>query len=275
MARTGPTSTPIVVHDNVFDRVIATPHMLGGTVVNWALRSGLALEGPYTFYLEWAEHPDAGWEEVAGPTSDMVLVDTQQRRFSKLPHSVYRVRLEAASETRYSDPNPLMGNWNRHDFLLAREVVRREYLLLTRYTGTLGAYLARKQWGSLCSSCADYDTGQPTNAHCTECWGTGITGGYHAASNLYLAEGRTNFRTSRDGARGMVSDQVQAARAVACPFLTAEDLWINLQTDERWAIQSKRTLVEVRGKPLVWDVELRLLPPSDIAYEIPRDWAGG
>ncbi len=275
MAREGPTPTPIVVHGDVFDRVIVTPHILGGSSVTWELDDKIDVEGPYAFYLEWAEHPDAEWVEVAGPAADSILVDTEQRRFSKLPHSVYRVRLETPTGLLYSDVNPLMGSWNRHDFLIAREVIRREYLALKRYTGTRGRYLARKQWGEVCTECTDYDTGQVTDAHCPTCFGTGIVGGYHAASDLWLGEDLKADREKREDGVGMVANIAQMARAVACPFLTSEDVWISLATDERWAIQQKRKLVMLRGKPLVWNVELRLVPPSDVIYTIPQDWDGG
>lgn len=260
---------PLIEHDGVFDRVVITPHMRGGSTVSWWLDAKrFKVEGPYIFFLEWAEHPDADFVQVAGPTADSVLVDSEQRRFSKLPHSVYRVRVNTPIGDYYSASHLVMGNWNRHDYLLARDVIRREYLQLIRYTGTRGVYLARKQWGELCTDCTDYHTEMVTNSHCAVCYGTGFVGGYHNASQLYLGEDRTAVRGQRKDGIGVVTDQVQIVRAVACPFLTAKDVWVNLDTDERWSIEQKRELVAMRGVPLVFGVELRLIEPSSIVYDV-------
>lgn len=261
-------SRSIQHHNSVFERVIVLPELRGGSTITWWLDTRkFKTPGPYQFYVEWAEHPDADFEEVAGPTAGNTLVDETQRRYSKLPHSVYRVRINTPSGDYYSEANLCLGNWNRHDYLIARDIIRREYKLLTRYTGTLGYYLARKQWGETCA-CADWNTDMPSNAHCRLCYGTGLVGGYHPASELLVQEDRTGVRAERQDGIGMRTDQVQLVRAVACPFLTAKDIWVHPGTGERWSIERKKEVVALRGQPLVYDVELRLIELGNIAYDI-------
>ena len=269
MARSGPTALAIVHHSGAFDRVVFTPSVRGGTIAAYWLDQTTEAEGPYDFYLEWAEHPEADFIEVAGPSDSGVLVDGTARRYSKLQHSVYRVRLDAATGTYYSDEMYATGNLNRHDFLIAREIVRREYLALASYTGTQGMLLARKQWGELCPRCTDYDTDMPSDAHCPVCYSVGFTGGYHNLSTLWFGEERIGLRAARQDGVGVRADQKQAVRAVACPFLTAKDVWVNLSTDERWSIESKQELASLRGKPLIYGVEIRLIEPGNIAYDVP------
>ena len=272
---TGVTKNPLDVytHNGIFDRVILTPHMLGGTIATYWLdnRAVIAAEvqGPYNFYLEWAEHPDDDFITVAGPSVDNILIDTEQRRWSKLPHSVYRIRLEASNGVFYSDVNPVTGELNRHDWLIAKEIIRREYLRLQRYVGTEGLYLGRMQWGPLCTECTDYNTEMVSNPNCTTCYGTGFIGGYYPASTLWVGEDRTNVRSQRQDGVGVVNDQSQTARVVAFPFLTAQDVWVNPTTGERWIIQTKQEVAAMRGKPLIWDIELRLEQPGSIIYSIP------
>ena len=274
MARTGVTALRIAIHGTVFDNVIFTPAIRGGTLVTYWLNEKTDAEGPYQFYLEWAEHPDDAFIEVAGPTTGGTLTDATARRYSKLQHSVYRIRLDAANGTYYSDEVYATGNLNRHDFLIAREIVRREYLALTKYTGTQGSYLARMQWGALCNYCSDFDTDAPTDAHCPTCYGTGFIGGYHNASTLWFGEDRLSVRTQRKDRVGTISDHKQMVRAVVSPFLTAKDIWVNTDTGERWSIEGKRELVAFRGKALVHSVEIRLIEPGNVAYDIPLVSAG-
>lgn len=257
-------------HGGVFERVITTFRVRGGTVVNyWLDAIRFDTPGPYAFFLEWAEHPDADFIQVAGPTSGNLLVDLQPRKWSKLPQSVYRVLVSTSSGDFLSDAVYALGQLNLHDFLIVRAIIRREYLLLTQYTGTKGLYLARMQWGELCPVCTDHNTEMVTDSHCAVCFGTGFVGGYHAPSTLFLGEERTKVRAHREGNIGVRADQSQVVRGVACPFLTAKDIWINLSTDERWSVESKQELAAFRGKPLVYAVELRLIEPNNIAYDLP------
>jgi len=271
MSNDNPTPLPITAHSNIFDRITIIPDVRGGTVITWSVDSRCTIEGPYAFTVEWAEHPDAASREVVGLAgSALTITDTTIRRFSKLPHSVYWVTITGADNIlHYSDPVSALGNWNRHDFLIGREIVRREYLALTRYTGTHGIYLGRLQWGTICTTCSDWDTNMPTDAHCPTCYGTGFVGGYHAPSELWLGEDRLAIHSKRQDNIGVRNDQAQMVRAVACPYLTAKDIWVNTDTDERWSIESKRELVSLRGRPLVYGVEIRLIELGNIAYDIP------
>ncbi len=272
---TGTTKNPIDVksHGGIFDRLILTPHMLGGTIASYWLDSRAIeagdVQGPFSFFLEWAENPADDFIEVAGPSADNILIDDEQRRWSKLPHSVYRIRLEAANGTFYSDVNPATGEFNRHDWLLAKEIIRREYLRLQKYVGTRGFYLGRMQWGEICTECVDYNTGLVNKADCETCYGTGFVGGYYPPVTLWVGEERTAVRSQRQDGVGLTNNQTQLARIVAFPFLTAHDVWVNPDTGERWVIQAKQEVATLRGKPLVWNVQLNLEQPGSIIYKIP------
>lgn len=270
----GITAQPHPIADNeAFDRVVLTPHMRGGTIVTFWIRSSFNADGPWAFYLEWAEHPSGDWIDVAGPVVDNVLVDTEQRRFSALPHSVYRVRAETGGGIFYSYVNPVMGEWNYHQWRTAREIIRREYLRMQKYTGTEGFYLARKQWGELCPSCLDHNTDMVTDSHCSVCYGTRFVGGYYAPTTLWVEEDRVAVRTQREPERAVTMDQSQIARVVAYPFLTSEDVWVSKTTGERWIIKRKQEAAALQGKPLIYSVELRLAQPANIVYDVPLEAA--
>ena len=267
----GITSQPHpIARTEAFDRLVLAPHMLGGTIATFWMNANFDVAGPWNFYLEWAEHPDSDFIDVAGPTTDNILIDPVQRRFSKLPHSVYRVRLEPAGGGLYYSPvNPVMGEWNYHQWKVVRDITRREYLRLQRYVGTQGVYLARKQWGELCDECLDYNTQMVTDANCETCYGTGFVGGYHTPSVLWIGEDRIDVRAKRDANLGVVADQTQFARVIALPFLTAKDVWVSLTTGERWIIQAKREEAAMQGKPIIYQVEMRLAETASVVYKIP------
>lgn len=72
----------------------------------------------------------------------------------------------------------------------------------------------------------------------------------------------------------MVADQVQTARAVACPFVAAHDVWVSDRTGERWVIQGKQEVATMKGKPLIYNVEMRLADPSSVVYDVPLTGSG-
>lgn len=263
-------SLPIQPHRRVFDRILVIPSTLDGAQVSWELDTrNFKDAGPYNFTLQWAENNNASYIDVAGPTSGNFLVDNERRLFSKLPYSVYRIKLVTAQDEYYSDPEPILGKWNRHDYLLAKDIVRREFVRLKKFTGTQGLYLGRKQWGTACNNCLDELTGMPTQAHCTVCYGTGYIGGYYTPVEFWVTEDTINMREQTDPNRNVTSDQVQMVRVVAAPYLTAKDVWINTTTDERWFVESKKELAVIRGRPLVTAVELRKVEPDNVVYTLP------
>lgn len=266
----GVTNNPLTIipHNDVFNRVIINFSTNGGTVVTYWLSPNFNRPGPYQFFLEWAENPNADFVEVAGPTTGNYLTDNQRRKWSKLFHSVYRVRLDTPSEQFFSDPVYPFSNLNYHQFLTAKEIIRREYLRLIKYAGTKGYYLARKQWGEICSNCVDFNTGMVTKSDCLECFGTGFVGGYHSPSVLYIDDGLVSSRAQRDPIRSVIAERRMTARAVACPYVTSKDVWVNADTDERWSIEAIREIGAL-GRPLIYQIELRLIEPDNIIYQFP------
>lgn len=271
-----PVKSPVVVvpHQRVFDRVVVFPYVRGGTTATWWLHPLFNETGPYQFYLEWGEHPEDNAEDpdfvtVAGPTTGNTLIDVQQRKFSKVEYGVYRVRLETGRGVHYSAAHLCAGNLVRHDYLIVKDIVRREFLGLQKLRGTRGILLSRKHWGELCPQCLDYQTGMVTDEQCPVCYGTKYVGGYHAPQDMWMAEERLERRTRRDEPIGMNSNRTQLATTVAYPFLNTEDVWVSTQQDMRWFVQSCNDNSSFRGVPVLFNVELRLAPPSDIIYDVP------
>jgi hypothetical protein len=266
---------------HTFERVIVNALTRGGTEISWAVDHRFPYSAPWTFQVQWADHADAreeDWEDVGSPLVNILsIIDSEQRYFSKQPDSVYRVRLTVAEGTAISDPVRALGGWNRKDFLLAREIARREYLLLDKFTGTDGKLFAKRRSGATCDAegCIDWNTGEVTKTDCETCYGTKYKHGYYAASTVWVGEQNTESRLKRDPNVGQQNNKTMQARVFAYPQLQAEDFWVNPYTDERWFIQTISELATVRGVVITWGVEMRLINPDNIVYTLPLDWDGG
>lgn len=76
--------------------------------------------------------------------------------------------------------------------------------------------------------------------------------------------------------RGTVKDIVVSGRMLMLPLIGEQDLWVSRQTDDRYYIHSIQDAAEMRGVPLIANVEMRPAAFTDVIYDIPipqqDDW---
>ena len=230
---------------------------------------------PWTFQLQVGRvgDPDSQeWTNVGLPMDNaFYAVDGEQRVYGKTQWSHYRVVLTTPDGIYYSIPTNLMGILSRHDWRLAREAVRKEKL--RNRLATCNGYLLKRRFsGELCTQCVDLQLGDVRNPDCTECWGTGYQCGYYYPMACIWADlsPKTAHRDMDVGSgRGTVKDVVVHGRMLMLPLLESWDVWVNDKTDDRYFIHSIEHIAEIRGVPLVANVELRPAQYTDVVFDIP------
>jgi len=104
---------------------------------------------------------------------------------------------------------------------------------------------------------------------CPVCFGTSFYCGYFFPISCVWADiDPKTYHTTIDANRGTVSDIVLKARMLNTWLLGEEDVWVNKVTDDRMYVHSVRNVAEIRGVPLIADVELRPAPASDPIYDL-------
>lgn len=268
------TSCPVSLCASPFDRVVVSRLIRGGTAVFWELVPSFNDPAPLTFTLQvgtTANQDADDWADVGLPVvGQYFAVDGDQRLYGKDHWTYYRVKLETTLGTYYSDPTNGMGTMNRHDWRLAREIVRKE-LVAHRGASQLGYLLKRRVTGQRCPKCLDHMTQEVRNPACPVCYGTGYRCGYYYPMACVWANmsPRTR-RTELDGGqgRGTINDVVVQARMTLTDLLNEDDVWVNKATDDRYYVHKIQHVAEWRGVPLVGQVELRPIPFSSIIYDI-------
>ena len=159
---------PRVVFPFLWVDVIAAP---GGQLVEWRLNPEFVFDGVPELYVEFAV-AGGDWQRLNTTPilNESAYVDQVQRRFNLNDDSSYRVVARVGEGTGYDEhaslPALVNGNWNWRDWRLARDIVRKEYLALQRFTGTPGYLIKRRTVGIACPDCADFDLGAPTTSQC-------------------------------------------------------------------------------------------------------------
>ena len=259
-------------HDFPFRRILVDHVVRGGTRVWWWLDPRFNDPGPLTFQLQVSRDgaPNAnGWENVGSSVVDgFTATDDEQRAFGKTLAATYRVALSTSRGIYVSQPASIFGELTESDLILGREILRKEQLRGRKKSWRPGTLYKRMHYGAPCSRCKDSLTGETTDANCPECNGTGVQEGYHPAYPLCLEfiTQRTSRETTDPEMRGSINDVRQRARCLSFPMLRKNDIWVDGRTGEAFIVDTTDDKAEIRGVPLVVEVDMGLLPFSHKAY---------
>ena len=275
------TAIPPKLECGVFNRLQVLTHSLGGTLICWSLQSSFRAKGPYNFFVDFGRSGTDKWLPLnkVPIVDDCYFSDPQQRYWDQLVDYYYRIRLilpgeldeEGHCKVFISQPQQANGLWNRRDWLIARDIVRKEYLLQRKRTNmtSIGYLLKRKRYGHPCQACQEYDTKEVQFDRCPICYGTGFIGGYFPGIDFRVTSGEWDREFKRDPEIGNRNDLMKEGRAVAYPYLDTNDVWVRADSGERYFINRIKSIAEIGNIPIIVSVELRLAPVSSIIYTVP------
>jgi hypothetical protein len=243
-------------------------------MVSWVFTRDFTAPGPYTFTLQRATGVttnESDWQDIAQCVDQPWIYDNSPLSSTLQIPVYYRVILVDGDGVRYvSQAVTEEAYWDRYDWQIAKEIVRKESMLLRKRSGVRGWLLKRRTFGDACTQCTDPVTGQILNSQCTACYGTGVEGGYFEPFEYWIALDPAERKTRLDPEAGYMTVVVETARALAYPIPQPNDLWVNSHTNNRYVIQGDIVAVaRHRGIDLVLNLRLKLLETAHVAYQFP------
>lgn len=265
-----------MAHQSIFPfRRVSVDHMVRGTSrVWWQLDPLFQEPGRRTFQLQVGKtgiNEATDWKNVGDPVVDSyVAVDPAWRLsgYDLLTH--YRVVLTTPTATYTSQPANCWGELNERDWVLAREIIRKEQLR-HKFVSVPGYLIKIMRSGKACPRCRDSLTKEVTDSYCPICGGTGFEVGYHPPLPMQcwdLSPQIIQEHTDSEMRGTTRQNAVVTARVIGFPALNRYDVWVNSASDERWVVDTIQVVAAMRGVPLVYQVQLHLLPFSDNTYAI-------
>ena len=256
-------------------RRVSVDHMVRGTTrVWWQLEREFNEPGPYIFQLQFGRTGlrDADdWENVGQPvTNNYFATDAAWRDTGYNLQSHFRVVLKTLVNTYVSQAANCFGELTERDWVLTREIIRKEKLR-QRMVSTAGYLIKQMRYGPRCTRCLDPLTQEMTDADCPICSGTGFEVGFHPPLPMQCWDLTPQVITENNDAdmKGMTRDNPYVtARVIGFPALNKGDIWVNGSSDERWLVQSIQIVAAIRNVPIVYQVQLGLLPFSNAAYAL-------
>lgn len=247
----------------------------GGARITWEIDRTLIDPGPYSFQLQQSRGGGANsddWTDVGPPALDaQYLLDPDKRLWGVSPALNYRVVLTTSLATYTSPEVNADGNLSKQEWLDVREVLRKETLMLRRFTGTNGFLLRARRYGARCS-CTDASTYEVNNSSDPVCYGTGVVGGYHPPVPSFFCNAdpvTVKERVAYNEDRGTVKPVTTWGRMTGTLPLVHRDAFVAIGSDDRYYIHTVKEVATRAGVPIVFLVELKLAPRSDVLYTVP------
>jgi hypothetical protein len=257
-----------------FRRVSVDNLVAGETRIWWQIEPTFREIGPYVFQLQVGStdlDEAIDWQNVGEPVvNGFMTTDPIRRERGSVLTTCYRVTLTTPHATYVSAASQTNGEINDKDWLMAREILRKEKLRHTKVSIN-GFLIKALRYGKQCPRCLDAMTLEPTDNNCPTCLGTGFERGFHPAVPLQcwdltpqIIDETQDIRlkgTSRENAYVM-------ARVIGYPALNNYDVWVNAQTNERWLLREIKVAAAVRGVPLIYEVRMGLIPFNNGIYQL-------
>lgn len=245
--------------------------------VSWAMAPEFSAPSPWTFTLYRGVAPtDDAMEPIASIVDVPWIYDTRPLANTLDIAVYYKVILTDALGVTYSSQVfDCKSYWSRYDWSIAKEITRKENLLLTKKTGTRGWLLKRRYFGVVCPVCTDPVLKTTNQSNCPSCYGTGFTGGYYPALECWLTLSATQF-SQKLTENGLITHTAESARGLAYPSTSPNDVWVNGHSNTRYFVASDtRAVARLRGIDLVVEFNLNKASPDHSVYAFPTPSSAG
>jgi len=247
------------------------PYHGQGFVFRWELNDAFSAPGPFAFVVQMAPTPTGPWESISGSLVDTYYWADVRKPVGKTASRNYRVLLVDGDGVTYaSQPVLPTGDLDLHEFLLAREILRKEELQARKFASTPGQVWISAEYGTKCPACLDPITGQVRDAHCRKCHGTGFYPSHYGPFEMWLQfSQKQNHGMSHDAVGGTKDDKPFSVRAIGTPRLKKNDVLRDTRSGKMYYIQAVTNAAEIRRIPIVQQLAVSEAATTDQCYDLP------
>ncbi len=252
--------------DAFFNRIVANR-----VLVEWAMEKDFLAPGPYTFvlYRGYAVNDPDG--VALATTVDQPWLYDNNPIWPQKGTDVYYWVVLTDGEGRTYRSQSVSGTtyWDSYDWSLAREIIRKEHMVMRKRAGTKGWLLKRRNWGDPCPD-VDPVTGEVSGAGGPPCYGTPFLGGYYDPIEYWVIINPTQRLAKIDNDQGLITQIIETVRALAYPIPEPRDVWVHAHTGQRYLILGDiSAIARHRGINLILNLRLEEQPRSDPIYSYP------
>lgn len=257
---------------NPFTSINLKLDIASGHLLSWTIDPLFTDPEPHTFYIEVSDDPlfNVILREIkVGNFPSGRDTKGLHQNFNNVLN--YRIRLDTSEGTYYSDVvNTNFAPLTRRQYAIANEIIRKELMLMEKFTGINISVLKRKIYGpSVEDKSIDPISGVALTDESPN-HGNEKTKGYYDQIHSWMsnAGGKSINRLDPSGT-GAVNSFIQQVRMLPFPIVNYNDIVIDVDADLRYIVKEV-DFVTYPGTNiiLIQNVQLSLLPTSDPVYSI-------
>lgn len=250
-----------------------SPNYLGGFLYSWEIAGGFNDPAPWVFSIQLAPSADGPWETISPDLVNVLAWHGPKGKFlyGKSDILYFRGCLKTGKGTYFSAAIKPYGDLDRREYLLAREIIRRESLRARVLAGVECDLYIRSIFGPRCKFCIDPVTGDVRDSHCRKCFGTGRYPAYFGPHRIMLSFSPDTAHRKTNSNDGTVEMRTFEAMAVGNPVMKKGDVIIDVARDKRYVIGVASVVSEVRRIACLQRIGFEEAPLSDPIYRIGQE----
>jgi len=258
-------------HDPAIARLDVVPDYAKGFLFHWRLRGGFNDPRPWKFRVQGALSPDGPWADLSPVLENVISWRAEGGlRVNKSDVIFLRLSMETPAGRYVSETRSPYGDLDRKEFLIGREIMRKEILHMSKMAGTECGVWTVANYGDRCPHCIDPVTGQPRVGHCRYCFGTGFYPAYTGPFPCWCTFSENNQHQLQEGpdGNGMLEQKRFQVRMVNAVPVKKNDIVHDVRSGKRYNVNSVQIVAELRRVPLVQSLVVDEIATSDPAYSV-------
>lgn len=247
------------------------PNLRPGYTFKWELSRLNTIGKPWRFWVQESETGRDNWQDISPEIVDLMrYTEENRKKFNADRKPYFRIKGILGGAEYYSSVRDAYADLSRRDFLLVREIYRKELLQMRKAAGTPMTVWMQIINGAPCTDCLDPITNEVLDSHCPVCLGTGLVGGFHGPYDTWGTLSQTQAAAKHEQAgAGMTDTRVHQLRMLGSwSGLRRDDVVIDTPSQRIYVIDKMANLAEYRRVPLAIQFEVHELETGDAVYEL-------
>lgn len=267
----------------VVDKVEVRPLTTQAAEISWKIVPTNEPLVQTRFHVLRSESPNGPYQDISGPLANTFLYLDEVNLTSKFDNISWRIRadhLPSGVSVTYPVGTPdesfifhpeldraaMVGDYGP-DYI-ALDIVRRNNLLLKRFTGRLMAFFPAIWQGQRCARCWDGLKKRKNSSACNECYGTSFQGGYLEQINVFIdANPSPNIVQISNFGRIEANSTIMFMSNF--PLAKPDDLLVE-RTNRRWRVTEVNTVTQKRYA-VQQTIRVEEVDRSDSEFLLPVD----
>lgn len=247
-----------------------SPNYLGGFLYSWEVDGGFNDPAPWCFEVQKGSTEQGPWETISPRLVNTIAWKDRGGKslYGKSNVLYFRVALETPRGRYFSHAVQPYGYLSRREYLLAREIIRRETLRAKVLAGVECDVYIRSVFGPKCTHCIDPVTGDVRDSNCRHCLGTGRDPAYFGPFKMMISFSTDAAHSKHNSNDGTHEIRTFEAMAIGNPVLKKGDVVVDTRQDKRYVVGIASVVSEVRRVACLQRIGFDEAPLSDSVYRI-------